>query len=346
MNEENRDEKLCPNCGVGVIAERSACHNKIICPYCRGGGEFVAQVPASENDAQVNIPTTFKWSMLSPFRCWHNLTHRYRVWLKFLLLALAPFFIEIIYRRNGISLKVILTGYSLSFPLLWGFIFYQFVGPAKVSKGLVFKIFLYVLAVFFLVIIPLNRHPEFLAALIIASDFRSFFLFVLGVFLQYGLLEEIIKAVPVVYLIYKIKSVVNSRTIVFTAIVCGLIFGSAESMYYGKNIIALCSNPPFEGAAVAMFSRTFVTPALHGLWSGMFGIFAAIATHASPVIQKRFFIIGVLFSTILHGVNNFFALGDIFIASTVWLFVTIFLFVSYAKVLFDIEGAQSLIQKS
>jgi RsiW-degrading membrane proteinase PrsW (M82 family) len=131
-----------------------------------------------------------------------------------------------------------------------------------------------------------------------------------GLIFGVGLIEEAIKALPLLVFGLRGGKIKTTREGLFLGLMSGLGFAASEGVSYSLNSALVSSNVGSESAftmhAVQMIFRMMSGPILHGAWAGIAGWFIGLAaTRTSP--RWPVIVVGIAFVALLHGVNDVFA---------------------------------------
>ena len=143
-----------------------------------------------------------------------------------------------------------------------------------------------------------------------ATESDNFIGRVFGYVLGVGPLEEIVKALPLLFFAFVRNRMHSVREGLFLGFMSGLGFAAAEGVAYSFGAAMMASRAGFEGAFTAQILLTifrFMTgPLLHGAWAGIAGWFIGLAANR-PAPRWPVVCVGIGFVSLLHGINDVFA---------------------------------------
>jgi RsiW-degrading membrane proteinase PrsW (M82 family) len=214
---------------------------------------------------------------------------------------------------NGQDMQ--LTAFALFFAALWGVLFHKFVIKSSASwKWLVASLFITgVGGINLLLWLYAHILPDFYIEM---AGSENAVVRLLGLVLQTGICEELIKLLPVlIYVVWKRKAI-NPIVLIEIGVFSGLGFAAFENVSYGHDSVVrsymLTSRYGEAGLAVGVH-RAMTTTMLrsislvfcHAVWSGTFAYFVSVAA-ASRKRIIALFLVGLTVSATLHGVYNWF----------------------------------------
>ncbi len=227
------------------------------------------------------------------------------------MLGITPLFIVTL-----TDIQAQMTLFALFFALVWGVIFKLYILRDHSSWKLpLFSLFFTGIAgIWLLLFIYKHALPEGYLEL---SRSKNFLASLAGFVFQVGLWEELLKALPLLILLFWKRASLNPNQLITMGVFSGLGFAAFENLHYGERAIvssyALTSLYGAEGLAsgvqnamILVMLRAVSLVFCHGVWSGIVGYFVA----AAMVRQRRliaFILLGLGISSILHGVYNWFA---------------------------------------
>lgn len=196
---------------------------------------------------------------------------------------------------------------ALYFSIIWGLFFYYLFKTDQVKLSLTVLLFfgtqiVILLAYSVLGISSFNpfdglyEHDNALIALVSC---------ILGI----GVVEEFIKVLPVILILYYSKTVIQPQTAVFYGLISGIAFGVFEGVEYqmGPNFQMLLENGVEEGYLYSYLSniaRLTSLPFLHAVWCGIASYFVAFA-YLYPRYRRSLFLLAILIPATIHGLYDF-----------------------------------------
>jgi RsiW-degrading membrane proteinase PrsW (M82 family) len=218
------------------------------------------------------------------------------LWLA--LLGLSPaFLIGLLSAFPVITFYVI----SLYFSIIWGlFFFYFFKTPQINTKTTIALFFILQLVVF--TIWDILRLPNWpginLLYGLTESDFVLFRL--IGYVFGVGLLEEAVKAIPLLWIIYRAKEPYIPQSLVFYGLMSGIAFGVFEGVQYQMMVN---SQLDYANAFFMNVARLTSLPFLHAVWAGMAGYFIAFA-NLYPKYRLSLYFLAIAVPAVIHGLYD------------------------------------------
>jgi RsiW-degrading membrane proteinase PrsW (M82 family) len=213
------------------------------------------------------------------------------------LIGLAPAFLI------RFTFASFLTYYSIAlyFSIIWGlFFFYLFKTPQIKTRTTISLFFILQLFVFILWdILQLPSFPgiNILYACIEAdSVFVRAFGFIFGV----GVLEETVKAIPLLLIIRRAKEPYIPQSLVFYGLMSGIAFGVFEGVQYQMTIN---KELDYSNAFFMNLARLTSLPFLHAIWAGIAGYFIAFA-NLYPKYRLSLYFLAIFIPAVIHGLYD------------------------------------------
>ncbi len=196
---------------------------------------------------------------------------------------------------------------ALYFSVIWGLFFYILFRTDQVKLSITVTLFFITQAVMVLVYYVLCIGDLNPFAGLYECDNLS--LALLSCIFGIGIVEEFIKALPVILILYYTKYVLRPQTAVFYGLISGIAFGVFEGVQYqmGPNFQLLVANGVEEGYAylhISNIARLTSLPFLHAVWSGIAAYFAGFA-FLYPRFRLSLFALAVLVPATIHGLYDF-----------------------------------------
>ncbi len=217
-----------------------------------------------------------------------------------------------------------LTFYAISlyFSVIWALFFHYLFGTSQVeNKKVVFLFFLSQLTATILVNVQVIPPLSWLYSMTQSESFLSRMIgFVFGV----GVVEEIIKAVPLLYFLRKAKEPILPQTLVYYGMISGLGFGLLEGVLYQTTTNAELE---YNVAFFMNIARLTTLPFLHSIWAGIAGYFIAFA-NLYPRNRQGLYVMAIAIPAILHGLYDTFGWSLFGFLTMVF---SVFLLVYYLK---------------
>ena len=329
---------FCANCGA-KLGDGAR--------FCQGCGAPLGPNPLEESGVQVTPNTSVKellearregifsktWGefrrldkgRLFPLRIWWKDKPWHLLWVKwFLFFGVFPLAFNAYYANGSLTLAKVAWAIGIYFALLWSFILRFCLLPEKLSKPLVAKVTLFT-AFFMVLLIVLANEAPFVEDLYDYAKDERFWARLLGMTLGVGIVEEIVKLVPVYLFVYRKKLPFKPVTYAFVGCLSGFAFGVSEAIDYSyKYAIHHKEGNLGYGSFVALeFLRLASLPLLHAVFCGISSYFLGLASkHAN--LGRALIGLGLANAALLHGLYNTFSsmrLGWIFGTLAILLFV-------------------------
>jgi len=190
------------------------------------------------------------------------------------IIGLAPAFLI----RFTFSSYFTFYAIALYFSSIWGMFFYYLFQTAQVKVKTAVYIF-FATQLFVILFINIQSIPgfDFIYSL---TDSNILIYRMFGFIFGVGLLEEIIKALPLFLIAWKAKEPMIPQTMVFYGLISGIGFGVFEGVLYQTSINAELN---YNDAFFMNVARLTSLPFLHAIWAGIAGYFICIFI---PNVQK------------------------------------------------------------
>jgi RsiW-degrading membrane proteinase PrsW (M82 family) len=218
------------------------------------------------------------------------------LWLA--MLGLSPaFLIGLLWSIPTVTFYVI----SLYFSIIWGlFFFYFFKTPQISTKKTVALFFILQLAVFMLWdVLRLPKWP----LVNILYDFTyssSAILRLIGYIFGVGLMEETVKALPLLLIICRAKEPYIPQSLVFYGLMSGISFGVFEGVQYQMTVNTQLD---YANAFFMNVARLTSLPFLHAIWAGIAGYFIAFA-RLYPKYRRSLYFLALAVPATVHGLYD------------------------------------------
>lgn len=189
---------------------------------------------------------------------------------------------------------------ALYFSIIWGLFFYTCFKTQQVRlKTTLLVFFLTQILVFSLWdILGLPKiNPCY--ALVEAPFPISAFGFVFGV----GLTEELVKLLPLIYILRKAKEPLIPQTMVYYGLMSGIAFGVYEGVQYQMTVNA---EQAYDVAFFLNIARLTSLPFLHACWCGIAGYFLSFA-YLYPKYRRGLYALAIIVPMLIHGLYDTFA---------------------------------------
>jgi RsiW-degrading membrane proteinase PrsW (M82 family) len=218
------------------------------------------------------------------------------LWLA--LLGLAPAFLI-----SFFSPIPVITFYviALYFSIIWGLFFFYFFKTPQINTKTTIALF-FILQLFVFVIWDILSLPRWYIIRLLYSftDSSSVVLRLTGFIFGVGLLEEAVKAIPLLLIIYRAKEPYIPQSLVFYGLMSGIAFGVFEGVQY-----QMIENTKLDYANAFFMNVARLTslPFLHAVWSGMAGYFIAFA-NLYPKYRRALYFLAIAIPATIHGLYD------------------------------------------
>lgn len=217
---------------------------------------------------------------------------------------------------------------ALYFSVLWAVFFnFLFKTPQVENKKTIIIFFLSQFTA--MILVNVQSFPPF-SFLYELTESTNIFSRIIGFVFGVGVVEETIKALPLLYLLRTSKSPLIPQTLVFYGLISGIGFGVLEGVLYQTTTN---TGLDYNSAFFMNIARLTTLPFLHAVWCGIAGYFISFA-FLYPLFRRGLYLLALLVPAILHG------LYDVFGWSILGLCITIFsvlLLVFYIKMSSDYQ---------
>ena len=186
---------------------------------------------------------------------------------------------------------------SLYFSIIWGLFFYTCFKTQQVRfKTTLLVFFLTQMLVFSLwEILGLPRINPFYE--LVESTFPISILgFVFGV----GFTEELVKLLPLLFILKKAKEPLIPQTMVFYGLMSGIAFGVYEGVLYQMPVNAELA---YDLSFFLNIARLTSLPFLHACWCGIAGYFLSFA-YLYPKYRQSLYLLSISIPALIHGLYD------------------------------------------
>lgn len=211
---------------------------------------------------------------------------------------------------------------SLYFSIIWGLFFYACFKTQQVRLKPTLSVFfltqVMVFALWDLIGLP-SINPFY------ALIDTAFPLNVVGYVLGVGFTEELVKMLPLVFILKKAKEPLIPQTIVFYGLMSGIAFGVYEGVGYQMTVNA---QQNYDVSFFLNIARLTSLPFLHACWCGIAGYFLSFA-HLYPKYRRGLYVLAISVPAIIHGLYD--SLSNLYIVNLVVVCLGLLLLVMYLK---------------
>lgn len=196
----------------------------------------------------------------------------------------------------------IVTFYAIAlyFSCIWGAFFYYMFKTKQVDFKLTAWLFFAVqVLMFFVWGLGINRLNLFYG--LVDSD--GFLSTSLGYVLGVGVTEELVKAIPLIYIAKRSKTPLVPQTMVFYGVMCGIGFGVYEGVEYQMDINRQLD---YNSSFFMNIARLTSLPFFHSMCTGLAGYFISFAV-LKPRYRQFLYFLAIAMPAVLHGLYDTFA---------------------------------------
>ena len=246
----------------------------------------------------------------------------------FLFFTLFPLFM--LYFSESTKLEFDDVSFLLGtyFSFFSGFFLYFIISPEQLDRKIILKVVFFTLLsssllVFILSIIPFYR--QIINATARFSLLTRLISFIIGV----GVLEELVKALPIFIFFFYKKKPSTLATITFLGCISGFTFGVSEAVGYSNVYIGALQSKQmgFQTYLAIQTTRLITLPFLHAIWTGISSYFIALGIEIKEY-RKGLFLTGIGISAVLHGIYNSFSTGYLGLGMAIF---SVLIFITYIK---------------
>lgn len=211
---------------------------------------------------------------------------------------------------------------SLYFSIIWGLFFYTCFKTLQVKLKTTLLVFFLTQALVFALgdIIGLPKLNPFYTLLEMPFPFSA-----LGYVLGVGFTEELIKLLPLLFILRKAKEPLIPQTMVFYGLMSGIAFGVFEGVQYQMTVNA---EQTYDVSFFLNIARLTSLPFLHACWCGIAGYFLAFA-HLYPKYRRGLYVLAIAIPMLIHGLYDTFS--SVRFLSLILVFIGLILLMVYLK---------------
>lgn len=237
----------------------------------------------------------FGWGLLLPKSSFQYQTFRKDQKLVLIsIIGLAPAFLI---RFTGAT---VFTFYAIAlyFSLIWGMFFNAVFKTPQVRIQSTVGVF-FITQILIFVTVYLLRLTD-LNPFYRLTESGSFLMRLVGFVAGVGVFEELVKALPLLFLCYRAKGPLLPQTAVFYGLISGIGFGVFEGVGYQLSV-----NKELEyGTSFFLnIARLTSLPFLHAVWAGIAGYFISLSV-LYPRSKRSLIILAIAIPAILHGLYD------------------------------------------
>lgn len=213
------------------------------------------------------------------------------------LLGLGPAFLI---RFTFLSFLTFYT-ISLYFSVIWGLFFFYFFRTSQVKIKTTILLFFGLQVCVFLLwdILKLPTWP-IINVLYAWTENNLLILKLLGFIFGVGLFEELVKALPLLFILRNAKQPLIPQTMVFYGLMGGIAFGVFEGVQYQ---LTVNTNLDYANAFFMNIARLTSLPFLHAVWSGIAGYFLSFS-NLYPRYRVSLYFLALMLPATIHGIYD------------------------------------------
>jgi len=188
--------------------------------------------------------------------------------------------------------------------MTWGLVIWLFVRPERIGVVDIVRVSLFtsVAGVFLVgVISQLPGLRSLLGLVLGANPLKR----VVGAVFGIGVSEEVVKAIPLLWIFVRQREPGTVREITYLGCVSGFAFGVTEAVYYSISYAQNVARGDMTlGAYVVLqLTRLISLPLLHAVFSGIAGLFIALGVE-TPRLRRALVLAGLSIAALLHGLYD------------------------------------------
>jgi RsiW-degrading membrane proteinase PrsW (M82 family) len=218
--------------------------------------------------------------------------------------------------------------FAIYFAMTWGLVIWLFVRPERIGLLDIVRVSLFTAFMGVFLVGILSRVPG-LAQLIGASRGAGVPQRIVGFLFGVGLSEELVKAIPLLWIFMRNREPGTVREITYLGCVSGFAFGVSESVgysvFYAQNVLR--GDMPLGVYVVVQLTRLITLPLLHAVWSGIAAQFIALGVE-TPRLRRGLTLAGVAIAALLHGTYDLLSSTMLGFALAV---LTVLIFIAYVR---------------
>ncbi len=246
----------------------------------------------------------------------------------FLFFTLFPLFLAGWTAITGSEFGNVAYLYAIYFAMTWGLVIWLFVRPERIGLLDIVRVSLFTSVAGVFLVGILSRVPG-VAQLIGASRDAGVFQRVAGFIFGVGITEELVKALPILWIFLRNREPGTLREITYLGCVSGFALGVSEavaySVFYAQNVLR--GDIPLGVYVVVQLTRLITLPLLHAVWSGIAAQFIALGVE-TPRLRRGLILAGIAIAALLHGLYDLFATTILGFAVAV---LTVLIFIAYVR---------------
>jgi len=225
----------------------------------------------------------------------------------FLFFTLFPLFLVAWSSLAGAGFSDIAYLYAIYFATIWGLVLWLFIRPEKISLIDVVRVSLFTSITGAFLVTVLYRLPG-IGSVVASAQSPDLPVRLAGNVLGVGLVEEIVKAIPILWIFVRNREPGTVRETLYLGCVSGFAFGVTEavaySLFYATNVVR--GDIALGAYVVLQLTRLITLPLLHAVFSGIAAQFIALGVQ-TPALARALRVAGIAIAATLHGLYNTFS---------------------------------------
>ncbi len=230
--------------------------------------------------------------------------------------------------------------FAIYFAMTWGLVIWLFVRPERIGLMDIVRVSLFTSLTGVFLVSLLARVPGVRDLLGLAHG-ALFVQRLAGSVLGVGVGEELVKAIPLLWIFVRNREPGTVREITYLGCVSGFAFGVSEavvySLFYAQTVVR--GELPLGVYVVVQLTRLITLPLLHAVFSGIAGQFIALGVE-TPKLRRALILAGIAIAAVLHGLYD--ALSNTTLGFAVAV-ASVFLFIAYIR---SIDAMRSAVRSA
>lgn len=226
--------------------------------------------------------------------------------------------------------------FAIYFAMTWGLVIWLFVRPERIGLLDIVRVSLFTSITGVFLVGLLARLP-LLRELAGAAHAGEFLKRLVGTVFGVGLSEELVKAIPLLWIFVRNREPGTVREITYLGCISGFAFGVSEAVYYSVFYAQTVArgDMPLGVYVVVQLTRLITLPLLHAVFSGIAGQFIALGVE-TPRMRRALIFAGIAIAALLHGFYD--ALSNTIFGFALAV-LTVLLFIAYVRSIEQMRSA-------
>ena len=225
----------------------------------------------------------------------------------FVFFTIFPLFLVAWTTLTGSDFRDVAYLYAIYFSMIWGLVIWLFIRPERIGILDVVRVALFTSITGVFIAAVVYRLP-FVAPIVAATRGPNLLVRVVAYVSVVGLLEELVKAIPLLWIFVRNREHGTIREITYLGCVSGFAFGISEavgySLFYAQNVAR--GDMALGAYMVVQLTRLITLPLLHAVFSGIAAQFIALGVE-TPRLRRALIVFGVGMAALTHGLYNSFS---------------------------------------